>query len=153
MQIDNAIINTINRYRKAIENDEFLVDSIIVYGSYANGTYKKDSDIDVCVISNSINENNYFEKKSYLWSKTRGIDTRIEPVAFSVNEFGQSNPLIEEIKKNGVIISNYGKDLAKITSMKKTNKILNVVEAIKEFRKGKKLGGVRLKSLIKEGRK
>ncbi|MEP9410833.1 MAG: nucleotidyltransferase domain-containing protein [Candidatus Brocadia sp.] len=52
---------------------------MILYGSYAKGSARKDSDIDVAVILSSIDED-FLMSESKLFHLRRNIDARIEPV-------------------------------------------------------------------------
>ena len=52
---------------------------VFLYGSLANGKFNENSDIDIAVIQNDINDN-YWEMTKKLHRLTRGIDNRIEPV-------------------------------------------------------------------------
>ena len=66
---------------------------------------KKDSDIDVAVVSDKMKTNrevNYLK----LWEARMDVDIRIEPHGFTVGEFkGNANPLVYEIKKYGLKIA------------------------------------------------
>lgn len=78
------------------------VESAWLFGSYAKGTQRAWSDIDVCIISR------LFEKEdalSYLWQARRREDVvgMIEPVGFSPQDFKKStpSPLVHEIRTTG----------------------------------------------------
>src|SRR3989344_296265 len=69
------------------------------------GKAKADSDIDLCVISPDFGRDDV-EEGQYLFKKTIGIDSRIEPVGYSVQSFAtEESPLIAEIKRYGRRIS------------------------------------------------
>jgi predicted nucleotidyltransferase len=63
----------------------------ILFGSYAKGIAKQDSDIDI-----------------FIETKERSIKKELEnlnsKLSVKIGDFDQSNPLIREIKKNHVII-------------------------------------------------
>jgi predicted nucleotidyltransferase len=91
------------RYRSLLEKDGFPVKKMILYGSYARGNFKNYSDIDVCIISDKLlKKKNYY--KSYLWKKVLEVDPRIEPVGYHPKEFKDIDPLVNEIKKEGIEI-------------------------------------------------
>jgi prevent-host-death family protein len=53
-----------------------------------------------------------------------------------------------------VVITRHGKPIAKIVPVEEeAADIKSVIAAIKEFRKGNRLGGLRIKDLIEEGRR
>jgi predicted nucleotidyltransferase len=91
------------RYRSLLEKDGFPVKKMILYGSYARGNFKNYSDIDVCIISDKLLKNkDYYE--SYLWKKVLEVDPRIEPVGYHPKEFKDIDPLVNEIKREGIEI-------------------------------------------------
>ena len=72
---------------------------IILFGSYAKGTYTKDSDIDIAVVLKDYN--NRFDTQLELMRLRRKIDSRIEPHPFREKDFEITNPLVNEIIKHG----------------------------------------------------
>ena len=90
------------RYLK--EKRRLDVTEAYLFGSYAKGTQRKWSDIDVCIISP------YFKNRdaiSYLWHNRRDedVDNQIEPVGFNEEEFSEDWPLVREIKQKGIRIA------------------------------------------------
>lgn len=80
----------------------FAFDKVILYGSYANGTYKVDSDIDVAFFVKEINSN-YWQLSARLFELADKIDYRIEPVI--INAATDKSGFAEHIFKNGIAIS------------------------------------------------
>lgn len=81
-------------------------DIIILYGSYATGKNRKDSDIDIAVISRDFGKNRFREGSTlnFLASK---IDPRFEAVPYSLKEYmspGSISPLLAEIDKKGIVL-------------------------------------------------
>lgn len=72
---------------------------IILFGSYAKGTYNEDSDIDIAVILKDYN--NLIDIQVDLMRLRRKIDSRIEPHPFREKDFNITNPLVSEIIKYG----------------------------------------------------
>ncbi|MBU2542895.1 nucleotidyltransferase domain-containing protein [Patescibacteria group bacterium] len=95
-------IKIVKKYAKELKKNNFSFSQIFLFGSYAKGSYKKDSDIDVAVVSDQVKKfNNIF----LLRRMRRQIDTRIEPHAFTIADFKNlSDPLVYEIKKTGIKI-------------------------------------------------
>ena len=94
------VIKKLARYKLLI-SDHFDLDKIVLFGSYAKGKQREDSDIDVAVIVNSINSD-FFTYAPLLWKLSRQVDNRIEPVLF-VNGNDPSG-LLKEIIKSGLTI-------------------------------------------------
>lgn len=80
-----------------------IVNKIVLYGSYARGDNRKDSDIDVAVIvpRSSISKD-ILEDMSKLFKLRRNISTDIEPVLL-IDEEDRSG-FLEEILSYGEII-------------------------------------------------
>jgi len=65
-------------YAKLILN-ELSPCKVILYGSLVNGNFNDNSDIDIAIIKDNLNEN-YWDLSKKINRLTRNIDTRIEPV-------------------------------------------------------------------------
>ncbi len=79
------------------------VDRIILFGSYAKGDFRKESDFDIAVISQDFEKMDIFEKIE-LFSKTAiAVDSRVELKGFGKDEFvnPEKGSLLEAIKRNG----------------------------------------------------
>lgn len=74
---------------------------IVLYGSYAKGIANEDSDIDIAVICDSI-EDDFLEKSFQLFKLRRGIDSRIEPVL--LEKSNDKSGFCEEILRTGKVI-------------------------------------------------
>ena len=83
---------------------EFInLHSLYLYGSYANGNFNKDSDIDIAVVADGFT-GDVVEDTFMLMKIRRNIDKRIEPHPFSIHEFNEENPIAREIISTGVKI-------------------------------------------------
>lgn len=99
----NNIKKILFKYKTLLERENFPVEKMILYGSYAKGDFKPYSDIDVCIISEKFSKNkDYYE--TYLWKKILDVDSRIEPVGYDLKSFRETDPLVSEIKKHGIEI-------------------------------------------------
>ena len=74
----NEVINTARQYTDLVTK-EFAPNAVILYGSYANGTAKENSDIDIAVIFNGFN-GDWLKTSARLWRLRRDISFDIEPV-------------------------------------------------------------------------
>ena len=77
------------------------VRKIILYGSYSRDAARKDSDIDVAVVLDSVDED-FLTCEARLFRLRREIDVRIEPVL--LEESNDKSGFLEEILKTGEII-------------------------------------------------
>jgi len=80
----------------------FDFQKIILFGSYAKGNPRKDSDIDIAIVFSDYG--NRLHRQVELMKLTRQVDTRIEPHPFRENEFVTSNPFVHEIIRSGMEI-------------------------------------------------
>lgn len=94
------VIKKLKKYKKLLsKNMQF--DKMVLFGSYAKGNNREDSDIDVAIIVDKI-EGNYFSTRPLLWKLRREIDDRIEPVILDKNH--DVSGFLKEILKNGIQI-------------------------------------------------
>lgn len=103
--VKRAIVKKVIEFELALIKNGIRVKKVILYGSQAAGRYRKDSDIDVAVISQDFGKDRVAEGFS-LFKIAGGIDARIEPVPISWKSYKNDNwiPLIYEIKSKGIEI-------------------------------------------------
>lgn len=92
----------VEEYAKIVVKN-MIVNKIILYGSYARGDYRKDSDIDVAVVvpRSSISKD-ILEDMAKLFKLRREISTDIEPVLL-IDEDDASG-FLESISKYGEVV-------------------------------------------------
>lgn len=97
-KVNKAIRDYISLLKKDIP-----VEGVFIFGSYAKGKAKKDSDIDIAVISNKFgkdlhNDGRYLMRK--LWEVS---GPPISPIGYSPKNFetNSPSPLLAEIRKYG----------------------------------------------------
>lgn len=97
------IVNTLLLLKKSL-NEKFTVKKVILFGSFAKGNYRDNSDIDVCVVIEK-NDNNFLSMLQ-IAPIAAEIDTRIEAVVFSDEEYfaEQSFGILNDIKTSGIAI-------------------------------------------------
>ncbi len=86
-----------------LAKDNFPVKKVILFGSYAKGYAREDSDIDVAVLIDKI-DGDFLSAETRLFQLRRNIDTRIEPVL--IEDTDDFSGFLEEILKTGEIIYN-----------------------------------------------
>ncbi len=103
-KISKKVIQRVSAYAKFISKD-IPISGVYIFGSYAKGNAKPDSDIDVAILSKSFGKNPHEEGK-WLQRKLWGVAySNINVVGYHPLEFktGQS-PLLAEIRKTAVAI-------------------------------------------------
>jgi len=80
------------------------VEKMILFGSQASGNTRRDSDIDICVVSPQFGRDEMAESVR-LKILSVPIDIRIEPHPYSVTDFQvEEDPFAHEIKRTGIVI-------------------------------------------------
>lgn len=99
----NKAIKVIKKFVIALEKEGISVDRVILYGSYARGKARPDSDIDVAVVSKDFGKDRV-EEGMTLFRIAGKIDARLEPVPISLKAYENDTwiPLIYEIRENGL---------------------------------------------------
>jgi predicted nucleotidyltransferase len=82
------------------------IDKVYLYGSYANGTARWDSDVDLCFFSDSFTVENTMQIIGRLFKLKRRYnkDSCLEPNAFPLSELSNDNPFVKEILRTGTEI-------------------------------------------------
>lgn len=83
----------------------YKVDAIILFGSYASGKEREDSDIDIAIITDDF-KNCIFDEELNLVKLRRNIDLRIEPHLIKTEDYiNESTPFIKEIINTGIKVA------------------------------------------------
>jgi len=98
----NLIFDIVARYVSVV-GKEIKVNKVFLYGSYAKGSQRSDSDIDVAVISSDFSGDR-IEDQFKLMKYRRKIDLRIEPMPFRPEDFNPDDPFVREIIETGLEI-------------------------------------------------
>ncbi len=99
----NPPIKIIKRFASALVEKGITVEKIILYGSYAKGKARPDSDIDIAVVSRDFGKDRT-EEGMLLFRIAGEIDARLEPVPISLESYKNDTwvPLIYEIRTKGI---------------------------------------------------
>lgn len=99
--VDERIIEIIKKYILLIPS-EFEVKKAYLFGSFAKGNEKEESDIDIAIILNNMPD--FYSAQKQLMKLRRKIDLRIEPHPICNADFNMTNPFAYEIQKTGIEI-------------------------------------------------
>jgi predicted nucleotidyltransferase len=99
---EKKIIEIVSKFASKVKEKYDCV-SVILFGSYAKGSFNENSDIDIAVVLKDYE--NFFNIQVELMRLRRDIDTRIEPHPIKEKDFNENTPLINEIKKYGQVIN------------------------------------------------
>lgn len=101
---NRSIMEIVQKYvEKICEN--YKVYAIILFGSYAKGTEHEDSDIDIAIITDDI-ENDIFDEEVNLMGLRKGIDYRLEPHIIRIEDYKNAEtPFIQEVIDTGIKVA------------------------------------------------
>jgi predicted nucleotidyltransferase len=96
--------NLIRKYRQVLMANGIPIEKIILFGSYAKGTAKPWSDLDVCVVSPIFGKDGHDEMVR-LMKLTSSVDDMIEPHPYNPKDLADPwDPLAHEIMMHGKVI-------------------------------------------------
>lgn len=101
---NKLIMEIVQKYvDKICEN--YKIEAIILFGSYAKGTNNENSDIDIAIITDDF-ENDIFDEELNLMKLRRKIDTRIEPHLIRIKDYKNAEtPFIKEVIDTGIKVA------------------------------------------------
>ena len=99
-----AALEILSRFRKTIESQNVKVDKLILFGSYATGTNREGSDIDVVVISKDFAGKDYWDRTDILSEAIYEVFEPIEAIALTPDEWAKGESPIVEYAKTGEVV-------------------------------------------------
>jgi uncharacterized protein len=100
--VNQRVIDTVKQFIMIIPKD-FGVKKAYLFGSFAKGNEKEESDIDIALVLENMPDFFYVQKQ--LMKLRRKIDLRIEPHPIKEEDFNYLNPFAYEIEKTGIEIT------------------------------------------------
>ncbi len=102
--LKQEITEVARKYVNYVRDQGITVSEAYLFGSWAKGNAKKDSDIDVCVVSEQFGRDDIDELQRLL-HLTRKVDLRIEPISLTPEDLANHySTLSAEIRKYGIRI-------------------------------------------------
>jgi uncharacterized protein len=96
------IKNIVSKFVSLV-SDEFPINTVYLFGSYAKGSAKDYSDVDLAIVSDKFEGSRFYDKKrlnKYILKTC--IDLEIHP--FKTADFKEDNPFVKEIIQTGLKI-------------------------------------------------
>jgi len=100
----NTVLNILSRFRSVLENQGLIVNRLVLFGSYVDGTHKEGSDIDVVVISEDFEGKDYWERLDILSNAIYEIFESIEAVAMTSVEWESGESVVSEFVREGAVL-------------------------------------------------
>ena len=101
--INQQNIELVKKYLLILKGKNISIQKALLFGSYVKGNYREDSDIDIAIVSSNFTGDRFSDRRMIVPLR-RGIDSRIEPMPFTPEDFSGGGILINEIKKTGQVI-------------------------------------------------
>ena len=98
------IVKKVKAYQSLVQQSDFpmKIDKVYLFGSYAKGNPRRDSDIDVAFVVNKW-QGDYFDVIPPIWKLTEQVDYRIEPHVIVPEE--DYSGFLNEIQQTGILIN------------------------------------------------
>lgn len=100
--MDKKTNKRVKDFLSAVAQQNPGLKTVYLFGSYAKEKQKGDSDIDLALIIDHLNDNEKFDKQVQLMLLASQFDSRIEPHPLSTEDFYSGNPFVSEIKRTGI---------------------------------------------------
>ena len=103
-QTRQKIKSLVLQYIRNLESLGISIQKVIIFGSQAKGDFRKDSDIDIAVISKDFEKMGLWDRAKYLGRAARGIPYPIEALGFSPSQLraAEQGTILDEITRSGV---------------------------------------------------
>ena len=99
--MDKTVDKSINDYIFLIQGKFSNIKEVYVFGSQVKGNVNYESDIDLAIIFEEMDDSQRFNLQVQLMLLASQIDSRIEPHPISLSEFHSGNPFAVEIRRTG----------------------------------------------------
>lgn len=97
----HEVKKVVKNYAQALRANGFSFATIYLFGSYASGKARQDSDIDVAVIVKNVGS--YLDETMLLWKLAGQTDSRIEPILIESKDFQtRGTQMAYEARKSGL---------------------------------------------------
>jgi len=99
-----AVLKIIGHFKDALEKKGIKIERIVLYGSYAAGTQREGSDIDLVVISDDFSGLGYWQRIDLLSAAIYEVFKPIEAVAMTRAEWEKGDSFIVDFARNGEVV-------------------------------------------------
>ncbi|MFO8009076.1 MAG: nucleotidyltransferase domain-containing protein [Candidatus Brocadiia bacterium] len=97
-------VGALERFREALERLGVRVDRLVLFGSYAQGTQREGSDIDVVVVSEDFEDRSYWQRIQVLAEAIAEVFEPIEAVAMTPGEWEEGTSTIAQFARQGEVL-------------------------------------------------
>lgn len=104
-RMDKKTDKAIRQFILTVANQTQGFVTAYLFGSYARNNQRPESDIDIALIIDNLQDSDKFDIQVQLMLLASQFDSRIEPHPISSQELTSDNPFVAEIRKTGKEIS------------------------------------------------
>jgi len=101
-------LRIVSDFGKALEGEKIRPEKIILCGSYSKGTQRRDSDIDLVVISEDFASMDYWKRIDILSAAIYRVFQPIEAVAVTPEEWQRGDSRITDYARDGEVVYSVG---------------------------------------------
>jgi predicted nucleotidyltransferase len=101
VQLPAKVKNIVDSFLQELNRNNIPIKEAILFGSYASGSNKEWSDIDIAIVS-EVFKGDRIDDKDKIRKITLSISSEIEIMPFSPSDFNSQNPFVKEILKTGI---------------------------------------------------
>lgn len=100
------VLKILRRLRQLLEDKNVRVDRLILFGSWAKGTQREGSDIDVVVVSKDFEDKDYWARINILSRAIYQVLAPIQAVAMTPEEWeSRESPVCDFARKGEIVLA------------------------------------------------
>lgn len=101
---NDTVLDILSRFKKALDSKCIRISKLILFGSYAKGTEREGSDIDIVVVSEDFTGKNSWERIDILTDAIYEVFEPIEAIALTPEEWEKGDSIVVECSKAGKVV-------------------------------------------------
>ncbi|MDD5090580.1 MAG: nucleotidyltransferase domain-containing protein [Candidatus Wallbacteria bacterium] len=94
----------IRKFLAELQRNHVPVQQVVLFGSYASGSYSAWSDIDIAIVSPAFTGKR-FDDKNMIRKIMISVSSALSPLPFRPEDFVPTDPLVREILETGMPIA------------------------------------------------
>ncbi len=99
-----SVLTIIDRFKNILEQKDFKIKKIILFGSYAKGNYNDNSDIDLIIISDDFGPMDYWQRIDFISEAIYEVFVPIEALPFTTSEWEKNDSFFNDYAKDGDVL-------------------------------------------------
>ena len=99
-----AALGTVTKFQESLERRGIHVAKLVLFGSYAQGTAREGSDIDVVVLSEDFAPMGYWQRIDVLSEAIYEVFAPLEAVAMTPEEWERGDSFLADYARSGEVV-------------------------------------------------